>query len=121
MTTVTRPITLLPEHMSALASAQPSGLLAAQICRGGRFDESGFTLYGQLEFLANCGLVEFIAQAGKRCVAAGDVWMYYFLTEPGRVLLRWRTGAETVGPIQRSPQRRRTSHRHDGGLESSAH
>ena len=113
MTNAVRPIELLPEHLAALATAQPTGLVGAQIYRGGRFHEGGFVLYGQLEFLANCGLVEFIAQTGKSHIPPGDVWSYYYLTEQGRVLLKWRAGVSVAGPIERRESGRRQS-RHDG-------
>ncbi len=109
MTDPTRPLALLPEHMAALASTQPTGLVGAQIYRSGRFDEDGFIQYGRLEFLANCGLVEFIAQVGKSEVQPGDVWLYYFLTEQGRVLLKWRAGVDKVAPISGRRAARRTT------------
>src|SRR5689334_20605315 len=101
MTDAVRPIDLLPEHLAALATAQPTGLVGAQIYRAGRFNEEGFVLYGRLEFLANCGLVEFIAQVGRSHIPPGDVWSYYYLTEQGRVLLKWRAGVDRIGPIER--------------------
>ncbi len=116
-----RPIELLPEHLAALATAQPTGLVGARIYRAGRFDEAGFTLYGQLEFLANCGLVEFIAQAGKSYIPPGDVWMYYYLTEQGRVLLKWRAGLEPVGPIERAQAGRRANSREDARSGAASH
>ena len=113
MTDAVRPIELRPEHLAALATAQPTGLVGAQIYRAGRFHEDGFLLYGQLEFLANCGLVEFIAQTGKSYIPPGDVWIYYYLTEQGRVLLKWRAGLDPVGPIERRQPNRRPSPREE--------
>jgi hypothetical protein len=92
---------LLPEHLSALATFGGARVLSAVICRAGRFDPAGFELHGRLEVLANCGLVEFLARDGKRHVPPGDVAMYYYLTDRGRDLLRWRVGP-TAGVLNRS-------------------
>ncbi|HTI66414.1 MAG TPA: hypothetical protein VL460_02580 [Caulobacteraceae bacterium] len=93
---------LRPEHLKVLAGFQGRRVVAAEICRGGRFDTEGFGLYGLLEVLANCGLVEFLARDGKRHVPPGNVSLYYYLTDRGREMLRWRVGGApaAAGPPQ---------------------
>ncbi len=88
---------LNPEHLKALAAFQERRVLCTRLYREGRFDPEGFALYGRLEVLANCGLVEFLARDGSRDVSPGDVSLYYYLTDRGRDLLRWRVGVSEVG------------------------
>jgi hypothetical protein len=87
-----RPLRLSPEHFAALALFQDRRVVGARVCRAGGFDEDGFVLYGRLEVLANCGLVELITREGRRDAPPGDVTLYYYLTDRGGDLLRWRTG-----------------------------
>ena len=83
---------LTPEHLGTLATFQERRVIGAPLCRDGRLDLEGFALYGRLELLANCGLVEFLARDGERDVSPGNVSLYYYLTDRGRDLLRWRVG-----------------------------
>lgn len=92
------PVRLSPEHFEALAAFLERRVIGARLCEAGRFDQGGFVLYGRLEVLANCGLVELLTRDGRRDVPPGDVILYYYLTDRGRDLLRWRTG-EGVPPL----------------------
>jgi hypothetical protein len=100
---------LRPEHLKALAAFRRRRVVGVEICRGGRFDPAGFAVYGLLEVLANLGLVELLARDGKRQVAPGTVTLYYYLTDRGRDLLRWRLGDTTSAATSRSPDRHATS------------
>jgi hypothetical protein len=99
-----RPLRLSPEHLAALALFQDRRVVGARLCRGGRFDQDGFVLYGRLEVLANCGLVELITREGRRDEAPGDVTLYYYLTDRGLDLPRWRTGQPGPAPARRARQ-----------------
>jgi hypothetical protein len=86
-------LALRPEHLQTLEAFGGGRVISACICRDGRSDPEGFALYGRLEFLANCGLVEFLARDGRRKTAPGTVSIYYYLTDRGRGLLHWRVGS----------------------------
>ncbi len=88
---------LSPEHMQALAAFEERRVISARLYLGGAFQPDGLVLYGRLEVLANCGLVEFLARDGERDVSPGDVSLYYYLTDRGRDLLRWRVGVVELG------------------------
>ncbi len=94
------------EHLTTLAAFQERRVVGARVCRQGRLDLEGFALYGRLEVLANCGLVEFLARDGDRDVSPGDVSLYYYLTDRGRDLLRWRVGDCGVGLNRGAPSPR---------------
>lgn len=91
------------DHMKTLAAFGERRVIGARLCRGGETDPDGFALYGRLEVLANCGLVEFLARDGERDVSPGEVWLYYYLADRGRDLLRWRIGVSDTGLNRRPP------------------
>jgi hypothetical protein len=102
---------LSPAHMQTLAAFAERRVISARLYREGRFEPEGLALYGRLEVLANCGLVEFLARDGERDVSPGDVSLYYYLTDRGRDLLRWR-----VGRIEPGLNPRPTAPRYDATL-----
>jgi hypothetical protein len=87
-------LSLRPEHLSVLASAS-GGVAGALISRGGRRQQTGVERLGRFEFLANCGLVEFLERV-ESARRDGEVWIYYALTERGRILLRWLAGPQSA-------------------------
>ena len=95
-------LALRPEHLKTLERFGGGRVVGPRVCNKGRFDPAGFELYGRLEVLANCGLVEFLARDGERGTPPGTVTLYYYLTDRGRGLVRWRAG-RIPGP-RRAPQ-----------------
>lgn len=94
---------LLPEHLRTLAAFGGRRVMGVQLCKGGQFDPAAFASYGRLEVLANCGLVEFLTRDGQRHAGSGDVVIFYYMTDRGRDLLRWRVGGMEAGLNPPSP------------------